>query len=103
MLASGRFLTAGAVVTNSIDEDPRLLWIGVRLWKYHKAPAAPPASTTRAAIPISRRRTEPRILERALGVPSVEAAGRRRPRAREPRVQAVRAHGAQHEHNLDQD
>jgi hypothetical protein len=57
MLASGRFFTAGAVVTNSTVDDPRLLWTGVRLWKYHKTPAAPPASTISAAMPISRRRT----------------------------------------------
>src|SRR5438034_4436435 len=101
MLALGRLFTAGAVVTNSTVGEPRLLWTGVRLWKYHRAPAAPPASTTRAANAISRRRTGPRIVERAVGAPSVEAARRRRPRPRKPRVQAVRAEAAQHEDNAD--
>src|SRR5438034_145202 len=103
MLASGRLFTAGAVVTNSTVEEPRLLWTGVRLWKYHRAPAAPPASTTSAAKPISRRRTGPRIVERTVGASSVEAARRRRrrPRPRKPRVQGIRTEPTEHEDDAD--
>src|SRR5207302_835650 len=97
MLARGRVFTAGAVVTNSFVDEPNLLCTGVRLWRYQSTPAAAPATTTSATIPISRRRTGGDCSY----APLVEAADRCRPRPLEPRRRRVQDDRSEQEADPD--